>query len=74
MCLGLFQFDPPLFAVEKSRALATDHRIRVVSYQPDNVVLVNATTFTAMQIVFGSDEVIENIQGWRFKCMDFKCT
>lgn len=51
-----------LFAVEKSRALASDHRIRIVSYQPDNVVLVNATTFTTTQIVFGSEEVIENIQ------------
>lgn len=63
VCLGLFLFDSTLFAVEKPRALATDHRIRVVNYQPDNVVLMNATTFTAMQIVFGSDEMIENIQG-----------
>ena len=64
VCLGLFLFDAPLlFAVEKPRALATDHRIKVVHYQPDNVVLMNATTFTAMQIVFASDEVIENIQG-----------
>ncbi|KAF5279908.1 hypothetical protein FQR65_LT15143 [Abscondita terminalis] len=64
VCLGLFLFDTPLlFAVEKPRALAPDHRIRVVNYQSDNVVLMNATTFTAMQIVFGNDEVIENIQG-----------
>lgn len=64
VCLGLFLFDMPLlFAVEKPRALAPDRRIRVVNYQPDNVVLMNATTFTAMQIVFGNDEVIENIQG-----------
>lgn len=61
--LGLSVLNPSsIFAVEKSRALASDHRIRVVSYQPDNVVLVNATTFTTTQIVFGSDEVIENIQ------------
>lgn len=51
-----------VFAVQKSRALATDSRIRVVSYQPDNVVLVRATTFTTTQIVFNKDEVIENIQ------------
>ncbi|MEN9917346.1 MAG: protein LvhB9 [Pseudomonadota bacterium] len=61
--LALSVLDPTfLFAVEKSRALASDHRIRVVSYQPDNVVLINATTFTTTQIVFGNDEVIENIQ------------
>lgn len=64
VCLGLFLFDTPLlFAVEKPRALATDNRIRVVNYQPDNVVLMNATIFTALQIVFANDEVIENIQG-----------
>lgn len=67
VCLGLFLFDTPLlFAVEKPRALATDHRIRVVNYQPDNVVLMNAKTFTVMQIVFGNDEVIENVQGGDF--------
>lgn len=67
VCLGLFLFDTPvLCALEKPRALATDHRIRVVNYQPDNVVLMNATTFTAIQIVFGNDEAIENIQGGDF--------
>ncbi len=72
VCLGLFLFDTPVPALEKPRSLATDHRIRVVNYQPDNVVLMNATTFTVMQIVFGNDEVIENIQGGDFSAWTIK--
>ena len=49
-------------AVELARPLATDSRIKVVAFQQDNVVAVHATTFTTTQIVFGKDEVIENIQ------------
>lgn len=60
--VGSLLSSQDVFAVEKSRALPTDSRIRVVSYQPDNVVLVRANTFTTTQIVFGKDEVIENIQ------------
>lgn len=72
VCLGLFLFDTPVLALEKPRSLAPDHRIRVVNYQPDNVVLMNATTFTVMQIVFGNDEVIENIQGGDFSAWTIK--
>ena len=49
-------------AVEHARSLATDSRIKVVAFQEDNVVPVQATTFTTTQISFGKDEVIENIQ------------
>lgn len=50
------------FAIKYARPLATDRRIKVVNYQKDNVVPIHATPFTATQIVFGKDEVIENIQ------------
>lgn len=50
------------FAVQNPRALATDSRIKVVTYQPDNVVRLCATTFITTQIIFGEDEVITDIQ------------
>jgi type IV secretion system protein VirB9 len=49
-------------AIERTRALATDSRIKVVSFQHTNVVPVVASTFTTTQIVFGRGEVIENVQ------------
>lgn len=52
----------PVFAVENTRALASDSRIKVVAFQRDNVVPVMASVFTTTQIVFSRDEVIENIQ------------
>ena len=55
-------FSQSALAVEKPRSLATDHRIKVVSYVPNQVVPVRATTFTTTQIVFGKAEVIEDIQ------------
>ena len=50
------------FAVENTRALATDSRIKVVAFQRNNVVPVIASTFTTTQIVFSRGETIENIQ------------
>jgi len=55
-------FTQSSLAVELPRALATDARIKVVAYQANNVVPVKASTFTTTQIVFGYNEVIENIQ------------
>jgi type IV secretion system protein VirB9 len=55
-------FTQSSLAVEQPRALATDGRIKVVAYQENNVVPVKASTFTTTQIVFGHNEVIENIQ------------
>ncbi len=62
LVLGLFMCVGQACAVEQTRALATDHRIKVVTFQRDNVVPVIASTFTTTQIVFGQGEVIENIQ------------
>ena len=55
-------FSPSSFAVEQPRSLATDSRVTVVAYQKNNVVFVKASTFITTQIVFGHNEVIENIQ------------
>lgn len=51
-----------VFAVEKTRGLATDNRIKVVSYDPENVVPIFSATFIATQIIFSKGEVIEDIQ------------
>ncbi len=60
--LGTVLCSQSAFAVENSRPLATDSRIKVVAFQRDNVVPVIASTFTTTQIVFGRGEIIENIQ------------
>ena len=60
--LGSFLISQSAMAVEHTRALATDSRIKVVAFDRDNVVPVHASTFTTTQIVFGKGEVIENIQ------------
>lgn len=65
LLLGFFVtifFIQTTLALENTRPLATDSRIKVVPYEVDNVVPVEATTFTTTQIVFGREEVIENIQ------------
>lgn len=49
-------------AREQPRALATDQRIKVVAFQADNVVPIQASTFTTTQVVFGKGEMIQNIQ------------
>lgn len=50
------------FAAEKLRPLATDARIKVVAYQKNNVVPIQAATFVNTQIVFGKNESIVDIQ------------
>lgn len=45
------------------RSLTSDSRIKVVSYQKNNVVSIHATTFVNTQIIFGKDEAIVDIQG-----------
>ncbi len=62
LTVGLVLSTPLTFAVEKTRSLASDGRIKVVPFETDNVVPVVATTFTSTQIVFGRGEMIENIQ------------
>lgn len=62
--LGLFFSTMPLSlsALEKPRALTTDPRIKVVRYQPNNVIEVQANTFTATHVIFSEEEVIQTIQ------------
>ena len=50
LCLSVLA--QPALAVENTRALATDNRIKVVAYQRDNVVPITASTFTSTQVVF----------------------
>lgn len=51
------------FAVEKPRSLATDKRIKVVTYQADNIVPIRGTTFITTQLIFGNHEKIIDVQG-----------
>lgn len=50
------------FAQEKPRSLASDPRIKVVSYQKNNVVPIHASNLINTQIIFGSNESIVNYQ------------
>lgn len=51
-----------LIAAEKPRALATDQRIKVVSYEDNQVYPIHANTFVETQIQFNQGEFIEDIQ------------
>lgn len=53
----------PVYAVEKPKSMSTDYRIKVVSYQQNNVVPVRGTTFINTQIVFGQNEQIIDVEG-----------
>jgi type IV secretion system protein VirB9 len=50
------------YALQATRSLPQDHRIKVVSYEPNNVVPILGTTFNTTQIIFDKDEFIENLQ------------
>ena len=43
-------------------SLASDNRIKVVAYNPDNVVNIRGMTFVNTQVQFGADEKIADIQ------------
>ena len=62
LLLILLMRIPSVCALEITRPLMTDHRIQVVPFEENNVVPVEASTFTTTQIVFGKSEAIENIQ------------
>jgi type IV secretion system protein VirB9 len=49
-------------AKQTMRSASSDHRIKIVPYELDNVVPVSASTFTTTQVIFGHGEIIENIQ------------
>ncbi len=50
------------FAVEIPKSLSTDSRIAVITYEPNNIVQVNGTTFIATQIIFSDAESIQEVQ------------
>jgi len=50
------------FAVQKPRSLSTDKRIKVVTYQKNNVVNIYGTTFVTTQVVFGKGERVADIE------------
>jgi len=58
----LFAFATNTLAVQAPSPQAADSRIAVVNYNPNQVVPIEATTFVSTQIVFGKNEVIENVQ------------
>jgi type IV secretion system protein VirB9 len=60
--LGVLFASPMAWAIQTPRSLATDQRIKVVPFEDNNVVPVEATTFTATQVVSSKDEFIEDIQ------------
>lgn len=55
-------FSQTAFCLEIPQKLSTDQRISMVSYDPNNVVQINGTTFTATQIIFGNSESIQEVQ------------
>jgi len=62
LCSILLSTAGTAFAVEKPRALATDKRIKVVAYQANNVVPIQASNLINTQIIFGANESIINYQ------------
>ncbi len=60
LTLAVFSLD--VMAAQAPRPLASDYRIRVVPYDPDNVVKIKGSTMTTTQISFNKDEIIEDIQ------------
>lgn len=60
--VGVLIMGQSALAVEKTRPLASDSRIHAVAFQRNNVVPIDASTFTTTQIVFGAGEAIHNIQ------------
>ena len=50
-------------AVNAPRAHTRDKRILFVNYEDNNVVPIHGKTFTATQVVFGTDEVVLDIEG-----------
>ncbi len=61
--IGLCLFSHDSLAVQNLRPLPTDNRIKVVTYQSDNVVPVQGITFITTQIIFGNNEKIVDVQG-----------
>lgn len=51
------------FSLQLPQGLVTDNRIKVVSFQPNQVVAVHGDTFITTQIIFGQNEQIVDVEG-----------
>lgn len=51
------------YAKQTPLSFAADSRIKQIAYQDNNVVSIEGTPFTSTQIIFGNDEVIQDIEG-----------
>jgi len=60
--LTLLSASGAVFSLQKLRALSTDARIKVVPYQANNVVPIQASDLINTQIIFGENEAIINYQ------------
>lgn len=49
------------YANQNPRSLATDHRIKIVGYNSDDIVTVHGCHFISTAIYLGKDEVIQNV-------------
>lgn len=56
-------FCSALFAAQQPIGYPSDARIKMVAYQPHNVVELQANTFTSTQLIFAQDETVINIDG-----------
>lgn len=65
-CLFLFVstlVGTAAFGLARPQGLATDGRIKVVAYTPNQVYAVHGSTFISTQIVFGQNEQIVDVEG-----------
>ena len=52
---------PSVYAEQKPRSVAADHRIKLINYDPNNVTSVKAHYGYETQIVFSNNEAIQNV-------------
>ncbi len=53
--------SPFLYAESIPHSIATDHRIKIVSYDPDNVILIHAHYGFQTEILFDANEVVQTV-------------
>lgn len=63
LCLFLSIPSVAVFANQNPKPLATDSRMRVVSYDPNNVVSIVGSQLVQTSIQFGEDETIVGVEG-----------
>ena len=63
LCATLLAVSISIYANQQPKALATDPRIRVVSYDPNNVVTLIGSQLVQTTLQFGDDETILGVEG-----------